>query len=262
MNKKRTILVILAMMLVCVLSVAGTVAFLKADTSPVVNTFVAAGGNGPFVDEKTKEGDKGFEIKEYRVTQDESGKYTEHTDDKETDEVDGNSYIIMPDTVVPKHAFVRLSRTGTTKTTTETGEDGTSTTTTETIDPAPAYLYVEVINTLDLDRDVFQWKIDANNWQALTIENREVYLYKGAHCLDGTNVLTVVADNKDTENVDERLIDIIDGDQITVATSDTQISIEEGKDQIKFYAYLCQASINGTDDPTTVFTTIFPTKPE
>lgn len=250
MNKKRTILVILAMMLVCVLSVAGTVAYLKAETTVVTNTFIAAGSDGPFVDEK--DGKKVFEIKEYEVTQDVSGKYTVDT----AKEVDANSYTIMPNTDVPKHAFVRLSRTGKTV---ETTDD--ENTTTETIAPAPAYLYVEVVNTLDADKDVFRWQIDDANWQALTISGREVYLYKGAHCLKNSNVLTLVADDEST-TVDERLIDIIKDDKITVVDSETQISIEEGKDQIKFYAYLCQASVNGIDDPTSVFTTVFPNKPE
>ncbi|MBR4866377.1 MAG: hypothetical protein IKU11_06795, partial [Clostridia bacterium] len=50
MKKKRTFLVALAMVLVCILSITGTLAFLQANTTTVTNTFIAAGGPGPFVD--------------------------------------------------------------------------------------------------------------------------------------------------------------------------------------------------------------------
>ena len=51
MNKKRTLLTVVALILVCVLSVMGTLAYLEAKTTTVTNTFVAAGGPGPFIDD-------------------------------------------------------------------------------------------------------------------------------------------------------------------------------------------------------------------
>ncbi len=52
MNKKNVLVMVLAMLLVCVMSVGGTVAWLSADTDPVVNTFTPSDINITLIETK------------------------------------------------------------------------------------------------------------------------------------------------------------------------------------------------------------------
>lgn len=258
MNKKRTLLIVLAMVLVCAMSIMGTLAYLEAQTTTVTNTFVAAGGTGPFIDEITDPttgevtGLK-FAIKEYNVDVAASGKYT-LMPAKLENEVDGYNYDkVMPGTTLPKQAFVKLSRTAT-----QITVDGESTTTKE-IDPAPAYLYLEVCGTSPVvkveenDVPVYTWVIDDTNW--VELKNAEgnavvgpnggkVYLYKDS---TGASVVTTIA------AYDGNHINIIKENKVNVA----DVTLPSGEFELKFNAFLSQASTGETDDPAAVFTACF-----
>lgn len=230
MNKKRILLTALALILVCALSIMGTVAFLEAKTETVTNTFVAAGGPGPFVDED-KDGNKKFELLEYKVDQAVSGKYT-----STTEEVQANSFNVLQGTTIPKQAFVKLSRTGAIV-------DG------KTITPAPAYLYIEVIDGL-ADQKQYTWSVDTANWKELS----GVTGPKGGKVYVHSEIIDEVATPKvlTTVAVDTK-IDIITDDKVTVADQ----ALTAGEFKVEFYGYLCQASVGATDDPASVFTSCF-----
>lgn len=118
MSKKKTLLTILAVMLVCCIAVAGTLAVLFAKTSePVVNTFTAAG------DGKLVTGD--FTLKEHIAAKQTDGSY-KLTDALTNKTNTGNDYDVLPRTDLPKDPFITI-----------TGKTN-----------APAYLYVEVVDGL------------------------------------------------------------------------------------------------------------------
>lgn len=123
--KKKVLLIAVAMILVCALSIAGTVAFLTKTATPVTNTFVASATPSNFVDDLT--------LNEYNIEADGNGGYNKLT----TTNTSGNNYTIVPGVELPKHAFVHLARTNTT----------------------PAFLFIEVVNPLD--EDVFTYSIDS-----------------------------------------------------------------------------------------------------
>ena len=234
MNKKRILLTVLAMVLVCVLSVAGTMALLaESSTNSVTNTFVASTPNPEdFVTT--------FEIKEYKVGPDAAGNYV-YVDDEgkklnEGDakvEVEANTYNVVPGVTLPKDAFVKLSRTNET----------------------PAYLFIEVDN--NLDTSVFTMNVDADVWGKLdgvTGKNGgDVYVL-------GTAAAPTVLGAVTAEN---GVYHIIDENKVTVANNNTLNITKDSNDTIKFYAYICQATVadadgNNTSDPAEVFGICFP----
>ena len=116
MSKKKTLLTILAVMLVCCIAVTGTLAVLFAKTSePVVNTFTATS--------QLVNGD--FTLKEHIAEQQKNGSYT-LTTETTNDTVTGNHYDVLPKTNLPKDPYITITE----KTN------------------APAYLYVEVVGEL------------------------------------------------------------------------------------------------------------------
>ena len=116
MSKKKTLLTILAVMLVCCIAVAGTLAVLFAKTSePVVNTFTATS--------QLVTGE--FTLKEHIAEQQKNGSYT-LTKETTNDTVTGNHYDVLPRTDLPKDPYITITE----KTN------------------APAYLYVEVVGEL------------------------------------------------------------------------------------------------------------------
>lgn len=115
MSKKKTLLTILAVMLVCCIAVAGTLAVLFAKTSePVVNTFTAT---SQLVTE--------FTLKEHIAAKQTDGSY-ELTGETTNNTVTGNHYDVLPKTDLPKDPYITITE----KTN------------------APAYLYVEVVGEL------------------------------------------------------------------------------------------------------------------
>lgn len=116
MSKKKTLLTILAVMLVCCIAVTGTLAVLFAKTSePVVNTFTATS--------QLVTGE--FTLKEHIAEQQKNGSYT-LTKETTNDTVTGNHYDVLPRTNLPKDPYITITE----KTN------------------APAYLYVEVVGEL------------------------------------------------------------------------------------------------------------------
>ena len=116
MSKKKTLLTILAVMLVCCIAVTGTLAVLFAKTSePVVNTFTATS--------QLVTGE--FTLKEHIAAKQNDGSY-KLTEETTNDTVKGNDYYVLPKTNLPKDPHITI-----------TGKTN-----------APAYLYVEVVGKL------------------------------------------------------------------------------------------------------------------
>jgi len=130
MNKKKVLLSVLALILVCALSVAGTLAVLNKTTGTLTNTFIASATPDNFVND--------LYLKEHTVTPDNKGGYTKDdaTGTAGENEFVGNTYKTVPGVEVPKHAYVELRRENET----------------------PAYLYIEVVAT---DMDDYNYTIDS-----------------------------------------------------------------------------------------------------
>lgn len=165
MSKKKSLITILAVALICVISVAGTLAFLTAETNnPVVNTFTAAGG-GKLI------GDTGsFTLTEHEVEDaDNDGVYT-----LGTATTDANDYVVIPGVNLPKDPFITIT-------------EKTS---------VPAYLFVEVVD--DLTGSALSYVLD-DCWSELTgvagINGGKVYVYAA----NGTEV--AVTDQTDLSNI-------------------------------------------------------------
>lgn len=228
--KKRIFLTALALILVCALSIMGTVAFLKDQTNTVTNTFVAAGG-GKLIDE-----DEGgaLILEEHVATKimDENdptkwtGKYEIKSDAATTKAF---SYDIMPGTVVHKDPYVTITK----KTDT------------------PAYLYIEVINNLGFSTEVDDEEtlvIDPANWLQImekTTDGRDIYVYT----TDGENPAIVTSDLN--------AINIIQNKKFTVNKDTDPTTIPEDGVTLKFQAFLAQASIGEETGAAAIFNACF-----
>lgn len=93
MKKKLT--TVLAIVLVVALSVAGTYAYLTAQTDNVTNTFAVAG----LLDD-----DAGFTLVESKANQQADGKYVLNPADK----VQANDYVVVPGVDLPKDPTINL----------------------------------------------------------------------------------------------------------------------------------------------------------
>lgn len=228
MNKKRIFLTVLALVLVCALSIMGTVAYLTNTTETVTNTFVAAGG-GQLIDpdgednDSESEEDNGFiKLQEHGVTKNDNGQYTLNGE-----VVQSNEYEIMPGMVIPKDPYITIQ--GKTET--------------------PAYLYVEVINGFGEDvvaADTL--KIDIANWLKLDVEDREIYVYTAG----GEKAAILTSDITDN-------LYIIEDNKFTINPELDPTTIPEAGQTLVFNAFLAQASIGEVTDPAEIFTTCFST---
>lgn len=242
MRKKNLFLALLAMVLVCAISVTGTMAYLTSQANEgagVVNTFMASGG-GVIV---TEEGV--FTLEEHEVTQAADGTYTKGTSLLPTSTKAGNSYNLLPGTEVPKDPFITLK-----------GKTA-----------APAYLYLEVVetgsftaydDTTKAGSDVTYALTD--KWEELTgvtgANGGKVYVYKVADA-------NYIVDDKTFAN--PYTIQILKDDQIVVGN---KLNIVENSElKLEFYAYLAQSTVMTKDaenkdvltsDKTVVYTTCFP----
>lgn len=209
MNKKRTLFTVLALVLVCVISIAGTVAYMSMQGGSVENTFIAAGG-GKLADSLT--------LVENKVEQKADGSYqlTAETTAK-------NSYQVMPGLTLPKNPTITVN-----------GKTD-----------AAAYLYVEVVSALDSN---YIWAMD-DAWLELTgvtgAKGGKVYVYAGdtgaALVLNSTNVPAGIP--------------VIENNEITIA-EDAQDLSTTGVD-LKFYAYMAQAVVDGSSDAAVVYDVCF-----
>lgn len=168
MSKKKTLLTILAVMLVCCIAVTGTLAFLTAQSGDsVVNTFTAAGG-GKLIDDGGA-----FTLVESTAVQADNGSYSLDT----TKQVTSNTYEVLPSTNLPKDPYISISKKST----------------------APAYLYVEVAD--NLAGTGLTWTIE-DCWKdtGVTINKNKVYVYSdanGAVIVDETTDLAKIGIIKD-----------------------------------------------------------------
>ena len=215
MKTKRFLLAVLAVALICALSVAGTMALLAQqanDGAAVTNTFQAysAGGNG-------KPLATTFTLQEHLAIKAADGSYT--VSSTELAPENKNSYSVMPGLELKKDPFITI--TGKTE--------------------APAYLFIEVVDELTVD---YTWTVDsawkkvegaigAHKDEADTSAKCDVYVY----CGTDTTPDIFTADPSST-------INIINGQKIDVAKNATLGT--ESLD-LTFYAYLAQANIGEND---------------
>lgn len=202
MNKKKIFLGIVALMLVCTLSVAGTLAYLTArsEGNGVTNTFVAETNLV-----------SSFKLTEHKAELDTDGSYKElnKTEENLLNPGEGNTYQILPGIDLPKDPTIEISE----KT------------------EIPAYLYIEVVG--ELDPEVFEYSID-ENWMLLEgvtgPNNGAVYSYNN-EMIDDENAPTtvrIIADDtiKVKSNATETALEAIGSTGVT----------------LKFYGYMAQAS--------------------
>ena len=142
MKLRKALFVVLAVVLICAISITGTLAYLQASTqTAVVNTFVAAGGGSLFnTDETTGQPKGGVVLNESKaVLNTTTGIYTLDT----TAKVYENSYTVLPGTVVPKDPAITVTEKNS----------------------VPAYLFVEVV---DSTNGAIGWVID-DAWTATNV---------------------------------------------------------------------------------------------
>ena len=242
MRKKNLFLLLLAMVLVCAISVTGTMAYLKGEANDgkgVVNIFMASGG-GIII-----ETDGIFTLQEHEVTQAADGTYTKGTNLLPTDTKAGNSYNLLPGTEVPKDPFITLK-----------GKTA-----------APAYLYLEVVGTDNFTAYDDATKAGSDVTYALTDKWEELTGVTGANG-GKVYVYKVAANNyivDDKTFADSYTIQILQDNQIVVGKN-----LNIAKDinlELKFYAYLAQSTVMTKDaeendvltsDKAVVYTTCFP----
>lgn len=218
MSKKKTLLTILAVVLVCCIAVTGTLAYLTATSNggnAVVNTFTAAGG-GNLIDPDDGDdsnGKEGFFLKEVKVEANDKLEYSF----VEGVEVDKNEYKAQPSTDLPKDPYVRI-----------VGKTA-----------VPAYLYVEVVDGLSGSGLGYTM---ASCWTKLdgvtgSTYGGQIYVYNNGELV--------------TDSTDLSQIHLLDGNKITVGDSvtiDSEIALS-------FYGYLAQATAGA--DAAAAFNTCF-----
>lgn len=131
----------LSVVLVVVVSVAGTLAWLSAESGVVKNTFTSA---ELFANPNTQ-----FTLWEHQAVANADGTYTLNST-----KVQENTYEILPGVAIPKDPTV------------------------DVVDLEEyAYLYIRVTNHLP---DGLSYTIDSNNWELLT-GYTDIYVFKGAY---------------------------------------------------------------------------------
>ncbi len=215
MSKKKTLLTILAVVLVCCIAVAGTLAVLSMSANnPVVNTFTATSS---LIDDEKDGGS--FTLKENVAVRNDDGSYSlkqnVFTGDKDKDGnvITGNTYKVLPNTEIPKNPFITI-----------TGKTD-----------APAYLYVEVIDGF---KDTSLSYIMNDCWTEVTgvtgPNTGKIYVYT----VDGKPA--VLSDKTDEETLAK--IEILKNNEVSVADGKTGIGNEDLVG-LAFVAYLGQASV-------------------
>jgi len=226
--KKRILLTALALILVCALSIMGTVAFLEARTNTVTNTFVAAGG-GKLIEDGGTFTLQEHEISKVMIGEGDAARWAgtyEITEGAKT--TNANSYDVMPNMILPKDPYISI-----------TGKTA-----------APVYLYVTIKS--ELDEKVFTWDV-TNSWLDLeitTADGGKVYAYTKD---TSTAALLTDADAAALAN-----IAILDNNQITVADADDVAGLKlEADKTMVFNAYMAQASIGEETGAAAIFNACF-----
>lgn len=207
-NMTKMFVMLLAFVLVAGASVAGTLAWLSAETTEVTNTFTSA---ELFANPKTQ-----FTLWEHEATdEDKDGRYTL---DK-SNEVLGNTYDILPGVNIPKDPTVDIENL-----------------------KENAYLYIKVTESLPND---LSYSIDSNNWDKLDEKYPGVWIYKGDKAVN--NVISASDDSKQTflVNVLTQIQDSTYGNYaITVAPN---YEGNNNAITLTFDAYMVQATGNGAN---------------
>lgn len=146
MRKNKSLVLVLALVLLLGVSVGGTLAWLTAQTDEVKNTFTSA----KLFDDAATE----FTLWEHEATDsDGDGVYTLDTNS----EVPSNTYKVLPGVNIPKDPTVDIV---------DLQEN--------------AYLYIKVTSNLP---NTLSYSIDDDNWESLT-GTTGVWVYKGEHAVD------------------------------------------------------------------------------
>jgi predicted ribosomally synthesized peptide with SipW-like signal peptide len=177
MTKRKTIYTILAVVLVCCIAVAGTLAYLTAQTSEVKNTFTSTDTLGK------------IDLKEHEATVNDKGVYT-----LGTAEVTSNSYKVLPGVNLPKDPFITI---------------------TDKSDVA-SYLYVEVVDELGENSGLsYALTSDWTKLNVKGANGGDVYVYQNGLLITDTNAPATVYILKDNVvtvgqdvNVDKNGVDI------------------------------------------------------
>lgn len=242
MNKKKVLLTVLALILVCALSVTGTLAYLKVSTdTPVINTFVAAGG-GRIITEDEDAFKLVEKEAEYITAEEATDAKPMGYHLKDGTETTENNYIMAtPNMTIPKDPKLTVNL--------EAGIE--------------AYIFVKVI---DATQGNIIHTVDTTKWESVTVTGitspDALYVYKTST----SNIVTGVS-GSDLEDVA-----ILAGNNVTVlnagengaAFTDTvpddaskpeTLGVQLG--QLKFEAYVCQAA--GFADAAAAFNACFVT---
>ena len=159
MTKRKTIYTILAVVLVCCIAVAGTLAYLTAKTTEEVkNTFTAS--SPKLVGE--------FDLKEHVATADAKGVYSL----SKTELTNSNSYKVLPGVNLPKDPFISIS--GKTE--------------------VASYLYVEVVDNLGANSGL-SYAL-TSDWTKLELKGAnggDVYVYQNGLLITDKNAPTTVS---------------------------------------------------------------------
>ena len=159
MTKRKTIYTILAVVLVCCIAVAGTLAYLTAQTTEVKNTFTSTPTLGK------------IDLKEHEATANDKGVYT-----LGTAEVTSNSYKVLPGVDLPKDPFITIS---------------------EKSDVA-SYLYVEVVDNLGANSGLsYALTSDWTKLDVKGANGGAVYVYKDSMLITNENAPATVFILKD-----------------------------------------------------------------
>lgn len=207
MKNKKLLLIVLALMLVCVISVMGTLAYLTAQSNNVTNTFVAAGIGTMKLDES-------------KANATSPGVYTL---DKTT-RVTSNNYTVIPGTELPKDPVVTI----------------------ETLD-VEAYLFVSVDDLIfsGSSGKEMTWAMD-DNWTLVGTEwnGNPVYVWNstvkpsdvtGATATNPTNVFNIIKDQK-------LVVENFYGTDWSQSSTPEATRMPGYNDRLNFTAYMCQAA--------------------
>lgn len=205
MNKKKILLAVLALILVCSISVAGTLAYMQAQQdTPVVNTFVAAGGGQiinptrPTPPPSIPEGlNPNFYLVESEAVYNAStAQYTTGSQ-----KVTANRYDkVVPGMIIPKDPTITV----------------------DINDGVDAYVFIKVEDTNAAN--LIDYSVNSDNWTAISTGSN-IYYYKdiivnGISSVELSNV-AILTDNK-----------------VSVSNTATDFS---GLRSLSFSAYVCQA---------------------
>lgn len=244
MSKKKLIITIVALVLVCAVAIGGTVAYLVAESNDgagITNTFTSTGGL--VVDPEDKPGTGTFEIIEHAVKTNDDG--TLELDTENDPSTAGNTYKVLPGIDLPKDPAINI-----------VGKSDIA-----------SYLFIEVVD--NLTEGIYEdYELEAV-WQPLKVEGVQVegnnggliYYYAakaGDKPTPDTSATILCAEEGKTTDIK---VNILKDNKLTVKADADLSNLPDGSegspyDTLEFYAYLAQSA--GFDTVDEAFTTCFP----